>query len=367
MVAERRLARPRAAPPHDAEAAPGAGWEALRRAAVAVERDPDTVEHGATSEELREPLEALCDVVRRAADGDPAPIARLVAPVPLDRLLRRLRAAFVREAADAALDAETLLPVLRGIECVQDHLEVDEAHRFVGRLQGAGGLELLLEVAHDLRSPLASILFLAETLRKGQSGPTNAVQERQLGLVYSAALGLTAVANDVIELARGGDRLVDLHPVPFSVAEIMQAVRDIVLPMAEEKGLEIRLTIPAVDSRVGHPGALNRVLLNLTTNALKFTATGFVELSAREVDRSRVQFAVRDTGRGIPPEVRRTLFDTFRRRRKPGEYTFSSAGLGLAICRKLVRAMGGDLQVETAPDFGTRFAFEVELPPSSRL
>jgi signal transduction histidine kinase len=62
-----------------------------------------------------------------------------------------------------------------------------------------------------------------------------------------------------------------------------------------------------------------------------------------------------------------SLFDTFRRRSKPGEYTFSSAGLGLAICRKLVAAMGGELMVDTAPDYGTRFYFEIELQLASRL
>jgi signal transduction histidine kinase len=92
-----------------------------------------------------------------------------------------------------------------------------------------------------------------------------------------------------------------------------------------------------------------------------------VELVGKQTSRTRVQFSVRDTGRGIPPEVMSTLFDTFRRRSKPGEYTFSSAGLGLSICRKLVAAMGGELKVETALSCGTRFYFEVELPLASRL
>jgi signal transduction histidine kinase len=228
-------------------------------------------------------------------------------------------------------------------------------------------VELLVEVAHDLRSPLASILFLAETLRRGQSGPVTAVQERQLGLIYAAAFGLSGVASDVIELARGGDRLADLHPEPFSVADLMRSVRDIVQPMAEEKGLTVRLSPPDADFRVGLPGALNRVLLNLTTNALKFTSDGYVEITTKPVTRTKLEFSVRDTGRGIPPEVMSSLFDTFRRRRNPGEYTFSSAGLGLSICRKLVMAMGGELRVETAPNLGTRFHFELELPIAARL
>jgi hypothetical protein len=263
--------------------------------------------------------------------------------------------------------ASDVVALLCAVERVQSALDRDEAHRFASRLSGAGGLELIVEVAHDLRSPLASILFLAETLRKAQSGLVNSVQERQLGLIYSAAFGLSAMASDVIELARGGDRLVDFAPVPFSVADLLRSVRDIVQPMAEEKGLTVHLTTPDSDFRLGYPGALNRVLLNLTTNALKFTADGHVELGARQLSRTRLEFAVKDTGRGIPPEVMGCLFETFRRRRNAGEYTFSSAGLGLSICRKLVTAMGGDLRApakerDSASSWNSRSRRDCDAP-----
>jgi signal transduction histidine kinase len=211
-----------------------------------------------------------------------------------------------------------------------------------------------------------SILFLAETLQRGRSGPINGVQERQLGLIYSAAFGLSSLASDVIELARGGDRLIDLDPIPFSIQDIFESVRDIVLPIAEEKGLTVRLAPPESDFRVGHPVALSRVLLNLTTNALKFTSEGFVEVIGRPTSAMGVEFSVRDTGRGIPPQAMLTLFEPFRRRQKQGEYAFSGAGLGLSICRKLVEAMRSNLQVETSPDAGTRFYFELEMPMASQ-
>ena len=168
--------------------------------------------------------------------------------------------------------------MLNAFEQVAAQLESDWARHLADRLSGPDGLELVVEVAHDLRSPLTSILFLAETLQRARSGPVNPVQERQLGLIYSAAFGLSSMASDVIELARGGDRLVDLDPIPFSVADILESVRDIVQPIAEEKALEVRIAAAPGDYRVGHPVALSRVLLNLTTNALKFTSEGFVEV-----------------------------------------------------------------------------------------
>ena len=348
---------------------PAVLWEVLQRAIARVEAEPTAIEQGTQADDLRFQLEALYGALRQAAASEEPTLERAAPAVPVQRVLHRLRACAVEElgALRERVDTEELLAFFEAFERVQSALERDEAHRFASRLAGAGGLELLVEVGHDLRSPLASILFLAETLRKGQSGGVNNVQERQLGLIYSAAFGLSAMASDVIELARGGDRLASAEPVPFSVADVIHSVRDIVQPMAEEKGLAVVLHTPDADFRVGHPGALNRVLLNLTTNALKFTSEGQVEISALQRSRSVLEFSVKDTGRGIPPEVMSCLFETFRRRRAAGDYSFSSAGLGLSICRKLVMAMGGDLRVDTSPTTGTRFHFELDLPVAPRM
>jgi signal transduction histidine kinase len=317
--------------------------------------------------DLRDSIAWVSDAVRAALIDERAePRTHPPAPAPL--ALATLRTCLLAElgAAESDVDSAGILRMMRAVERVQRIIENDDAHRFRARLAGPGGLELLVEVGHDLRSPLASILFLAETLRKAQSGEVNAVQERQLGLIYSAAFGLSTVASDVIAFARGGDRLIDPKPEAFSVLAILRSVQDIVLPLAEEKGLTVKLAPPDADFRVGHPGALNRVLLNLTTNALKFTSSGFVEISVKSTSRSRLEFSVRDTGRGIPADVMSSLFDPFRRR-NPGDYTFSSAGLGLSICRRLVSAMGGTLGVETSDTNGTRFFFELELPVVTRL
>jgi signal transduction histidine kinase len=340
-------------------------WEALRESVLAVQfRWESVVEHAASPEEVVAHVAYLCAAIREAGSGQDPDMGL----VPRNALARRL-VAMIRGAVLERLEALTPPPepgqalrLLGAVERIAQRLEVDWSQRFTDRLAGPDGLELVVEVAHDLRSPLTSILFLAETLQRARSGPVNSVQERQLGLIYSAAFGLSSVASDVIELARGGDRLVDLDPIPFSITDILESVRDIVLPIAEEKSLTVRLSPPDADFRIGHPVALSRVLLNLTTNALKFTAEGFVEVAARQVSASGVEFSVRDTGRGIPPQSMATLFEPFRRRQKQGEYAFSGSGLGLSICRKLVEAMGSSLEVETAPEFGTRFHFVLALP-----
>ena len=339
-------------------------WDALRESVLWAQAEWErAIQHAAGMEEVTAHLAQLCLAVRQQASGQSPDLASLPRNALSRRLMGLMRAAFVeRVQALPSPDAGQLLRVLGAIEQVSERLETEWSHHFADRLSGPDGLELVVEVAHDLRSPLTSILFLAETLQRARSGPVNPVQERQLGLIYSAAFGLSSVASDVIELARGGDRLVDLDPIPFSVTDILESVRDIVQPIAEEKHLTVRLTTPQADFRVGHPVALSRVLLNLTTNALKFTAEGYVEVTAAEAGPRAVEFSVRDTGRGIPPQSMATLYEPFRRRHKPGEYAFSGSGLGLSICRKLVEAMGSSLEVETAPGYGTRFHFVLDLP-----
>jgi signal transduction histidine kinase len=132
-----------------------------------------------------------------------------------------------------------------------------------------------------------------------------------------------------------------------------------VRPIVEEKGLELRVMVPERWQASGHPHALSRVLLNLTTNALKFTDEGSVELGVRPLPHGRLEYYVQDTGRGITPEQQRNLFQPFRRRSanpQEGHY-FSSSGIGLSIAVRLLRAMGSDLKLDSSDETGTRFSF----------
>ncbi len=309
----------------------------------------------------------LADLVREDAAGTaPASTEGLLPFVPARRVLEALRAAFIAHA-QATVEPADVVQMASAFERVQRLLDEHAAQRFAARLTGVEAQQLIVEMAHDMRSPLNSILILAERLRAGAGGALTPVQERQLGLIYSAAFGLSALASDVIELARGGTTLVELQPLPFSVADVLQSVLDILRPMAEEKRLTMTASGPRADLRVGHASALNRVLLNLTTNAIKFTSTGSVAVTCRELGRTRIEFSVQDTGRGIPQHVLDNLFEAFRQRQAPGDYAFSSAGLGLSICQLVVRAMGGELAVETELERGTRFYFTLDLPQSGRM
>jgi signal transduction histidine kinase len=273
-----------------------------------------------------------------------------------------LRGALLAEIlrSHAAVDGHELARVLAALETTHAWQAGDPHHDFTRHLASTDAVNAVVEIAHDMRSPLTSILFLVDTLRRGQSGPVTVIQERQLGLIYGAALGLNTLASDVIDAVRGGQRLVDGPPIPFSIAEVILNVCDTVRPVSEEKGLPVHCTLPAVDGRIGYPAALGRVLLNLVTNALKYTNEGSVSMGCMELDETAVSFFVQDTGEGIPPHVMSMLFDGFRP--SASGMRFSNAGLGLAICQSFLRAMGTTLAVESAPNVGTRFSFRLDLP-----
>ena len=235
---------------------------------------------------------------------------------------------------------------------VLEPADQDEADR---ALQGARALELVVELAHDLRSPVAAILALTELLEGGVgASPLNEGQRRQLGLIRSAALSLTTTASDVMALARRGGGLVGGQPIPFSIGGVLRDVQAMLSPIAEQRGLDLVIRASGREGRVGHPRAVGRVLLNLATNALRYTREGRVEIVVRARSGDQVEFTVSDTGPGLPPEGEV---------RPDGETrTFSTSGLGLTICRRVLRELDSALHCESKPGTGTRFWFELDLP-----
>jgi len=335
---------------------PGTLHAAFRAAAArVVERWRSELGDVEDADELRSEVELVA-----AALADPNAEAPAVSALR-KRALDLIRGELLAGAEADGLDTASTVALMRSCERVREGWDAQWSAHFSSRLSEPDGLDLAVDIAHDLRSPLASILFLSEVLWQEHSGGVNETQRRQLGIIYSAALRLISMASDIIELARGGN-LIEREPIPFSLRELLASLRDILRPMAEEKGLEMRIDSPAIDVRAGQPAALRRVLLNLASNSLKFTEEGFVEVSVEQAGEDLVRFSVRDTGPGIPDDVKRRLFQPFRRVRGRRGYTFSGAGLGLATSRKLVEAMGGELAVESRDDWGTMFRFAVRLP-----
>lgn len=292
-------------------------------------------------------------------------------PVLCHFVLERSSAALLEDAASSAtIGKDAIVRLMLAVDEARRLVEPDWGRYFDSELSGPDGLNLVVEVVHDLRSPLTSIRCLAEILERGQSGSVTPLQQRQLRLIYGAAMGLGSMATDVLEMARRGDQIADVEETPFSIDEVLTDVLAMVRPIAEEKGLLMQAGSLVSDRRRGPATLISRVLLNLVTNALKFTDEGSIEVRLRAVSRSRVEFSVMDTGHGIPDSAIPDLFRPFRRsaaRAGRSGFLFSETGLGLGLCRRLLRRVGAELNFETALGKGTRFYFELDIPPVGGL
>jgi signal transduction histidine kinase len=347
---------------------PAAGVDLVRRVSQRILRGlvQRTGRPGAESPQLLQDLERYRSCVEAVLEGDPPDAVAVALPGsagPLaDLFQRRLLEIEEPERARHVLDALRAVAALRREAGASRSRDPDPELK--AWLTRPGAFELLVEVAHDLRSPLTSILFLSEAIRAGQSGDLNDVQRSQMGLIYSAALGLVSVTSNVMELAKDEKAIVtEDEATAFSVAEVIQGVVQMVRPMAEEKGIELRVVNADRERSHGHPAALSRILLNLATNGLKFTEDGYVEIGVTRVGQHTLCYHVEDSGRGIPEPQLAQLFQPFRRRLRDDSHFFSGSGLGLSICQRLLNAMGSELEVETELERGTRFHFTLTATP----
>jgi signal transduction histidine kinase len=339
-----------------------AAWRALEEACGSASRELE----GEASASSNAPAVSatLLAAIEHSLAGGSVSAAGSIPPPMIRRGLNAARQRFLEAASNANWWSEptVVLDVLAAIERVasaaERHVENDLDSWSREEL-----ITLLLEVVHDIRSPLGSIVFLAERLRDGRSGPVTDLQVRQLGLIYGAGLGLGGLATDLMDFVRGGRGLLS-DKRAFSVENVVSAVDAMIRPMAEEKELLLSIEVPPLDTRVGYPEALQRILLNLATNAIKFTPSGTVALRVEPIASGRVRFVIADSGRGVPDRVREVLFEPFRWRADAGRFVFSSAGVGLCICRQLVWGMGSDLALTTGETIGTTWSFELDLPAS---
>ncbi|MEP6835174.1 MAG: HAMP domain-containing sensor histidine kinase [Gemmatimonas sp.] len=309
-------------------------------------------------------LAVLADaIVCRVFDGVLADLALYAWTPEAPSLLSALRHELLCGRSRPDWSDAHLLSCVTAIEELSRALAGDVAVRFAQQFAGREAQQRLVALAHDMRSPLNAILLLVERMQHGHNGPMNNIQQQHLALVYSAAFGLTSMASDLMDVARGGARLIAESPQPFSISGVLRAVRDVVQPLAVERRLVLRFSSPPDDRRVGQESALHRVLLNLTTNALKFTTIGSVTVDVQQcADPDELRFVVEDTGRGIPAAELSDIFASIAPERNAAPESFSADGLGLAICRKLVTAMRGDLRVDSREEHGTRFSFVLRLP-----
>ncbi|HET6572451.1 MAG TPA: HAMP domain-containing sensor histidine kinase [Fimbriiglobus sp.] len=244
----------------------------------------------------------------------------------------------------------------QNVELDHRRLEAEEASSRKSRL--------LASASHDIRGPVNAINMIAEVIRRTADDPALAVQVPGLAQRLQAnAASLTDLVSDVLDVSSIDSGRVSLHECDFSLNDLLAAECQRMLPLAQAKGLRLTAEPPAspIEMRTDRV-KLARVLTNLVTNAVKFTDAGGVTVSAELTPEHAVVIRVRDTGVGIAPADLGRIFDDFTQVHNPGSRSRPGWGLGLAICRRLVVVLGGQITVESQPDCGS--VFTVHLPPS---
>jgi PAS domain S-box-containing protein len=224
--------------------------------------------------------------------------------------------------------------------------------------------QFLAMMSHELRTPLNSIIGFTGILRQGLAGPINEEQAKQLGISYQSALHLLSLINDLLDLSRLEAGKMRPEHLPFDFSDVVTEALANESAMARCKGLRLVSDVPAALLMVGDRKRTLQVLLNLVDNAVKFTPTGEVKVTAATID-GKLRATVSDTGIGIRQEHIGLLFEAFRQLDATSRRVYEGTGLGLYLCRKLLKMMGGEIWVESEFGKGSRFTFTLPLELSS--
>ena len=224
--------------------------------------------------------------------------------------------------------------------------------------------EFLANMSHEIRTPMNAIIGLSTLL--GASKPLTQKQQDFIRTLQLSADSLLALINDLLDISKIEARSIEIEQIPFDVARTLQEVISMMAARVREKGLTFTSDVECAENRmfIGDPNRFRQIVLNLCSNAVKFTETGGVHMSvtcqADQAGRETLCISIRDTGIGIAPDKIGSIFDKFSQADSSISRKYGGTGLGLAITKTLVEILGGTISVESEPGVGS--VFTVCLP-----
>ena len=220
----------------------------------------------------------------------------------------------------------------------------------------------LANMSHEIRTPMNSIVGFSELAIDGETTPKT---RDYLNKIKVNAEWLLQIINDILDISKIESGKMELEHIPFDLRELLSSCRTLIIPKAVEKGIQLHFYAePSVGQRpLGDPTRLRQVIINLLTNAIKFTNTGIVKLHAAIVNKTdnsiTMHFEVKDSGIGMTKEQIDKIFEPFVQAETGTTRKYGGTGLGLPITKNIIEMMGGKLIVESTPSLGSRFSFDL--------
>ena len=242
---------------------------------------------------------------------------------------------------------------LQNLELENQRKEVVEANKLKS--------EFLSNMSHELRTPLNSIMALSSVMITDTSEKLSEDEKNYLEIIERNGTRLLSLINDILDLSKIEAGKMEIIPEYFSITSLIRLVTENIQSLADQKGLIIHSDLPEGISNIESDELrLHQVLLNLISNAVKFTNEGEVNITARESTDS-VEIKITDTGIGIEEDILPYIFDEFRQADGTSSRQFEGTGLGLAIAKKIITILGGKINVSSKKNIGTTFTLIIPI------
>ena len=223
--------------------------------------------------------------------------------------------------------------------------------------------QFLANMSHEIRTPINSVIGFTNLLQKTALSED---QKQFVNLIQSASENLLTIINDILDISKIEAGMLRIEKNPFSLRGLCNSIETMFYHKAREKSLSFSIYIQEniPDTLTGDAVRLTQILVNLISNAIKFTQKGGITINITSISQTgesaRLRFSVKDSGIGIPPDKLEAVFERFQQGETDTTRKYGGTGLGLSIVKNLVQLQGGDISVNSDPGKGTEFIFEIE-------